>query len=182
MSKKFSAILAMMVVAPAALAQSVPSELMTCPLTSLVFEDSADGRNFLPNAVGRLSIVPCADGAAPISADDPNAAECGRAITYYFLEGLFDDPAPATSKSNTWATWSIIPAAPCCSWSFALAENGFGRIASGVSDQGALYELIEWDFATTEWTLERLGAIPALDRSRGAIRQDSVLRPTRCLG
>lgn len=112
--RTLSAVLALGLAGPVA-AQSV----MDCPLDLVRWVDETTGDSFRADFVSRMGWGIC--NGRWVDAEYLGDT-CSRPSYIYFLAGTHYDPSGAESL-NVGALWQVIPAAPCCSWTYGLAED-----------------------------------------------------------
>lgn len=144
--------------------QAVAQGILNCPMDRLTFVDTVDGRAFAVDRVGSVALTACGGSTTLVDASVAEGrTDCDRAQSYTILEGQFQQ-ADGAHIADIWAVWNVLPAAPCCYWSFDVAEDAYFYIASGVESAGQpqVFDLISWAAPGEAMNLANLGAETAI--------------------
>lgn len=162
--------------------QAIAQDLRDCPGDRLSFIDSVDGTRFVVDLVGSVALTACGGSSVLVDASVAQTrSDCDRVQSYTIFEGRFQQ-ADGRHISDVWAVWNVIPAAPCCFWSFETSEQVFFSVSSGGTSSGQhqVLDLIAWDEPGQGTSLEELGSETVISRQYGTFAQDSVLIPIAC--
>jgi len=108
-------------------------------------------------------------------------SDCDRVQACTTFGGRFQQ-ADGRHISDVCAVWNVIPAAPCCSWSFETSAQAFFSMSSGgtSSERYLVSDLIAWPEPGQGSSPAQLGSETAISPRFGTFAQDSVLTPIAC--
>lgn len=177
---RLKALLPLLVMATPLASQTI--DLRDCPLDRLDFVDTDGVEVFTVAQVGVQQFAICGNPQTVVDLSEMEQREdCRGPFGHVILDGLLHDGAPDESATGVMAIWSVLPAEPCCGWSFDMGENVVNvLVGPGLPTPNEAFAAIDWLEPGQVPSLGEIDATPVIDRDQGVIAQPTLLVPLIC--
>lgn len=137
-------------------------DISDCPLDLVRWVDDSTGHTFLADFVARMAWGVCNGRWVDV---EYLSEQCSRPSYIYRLAGTQYDEAGAEIL-NVGAIWQVSPTAPCCSWTYGLAEDIGAMIMflPGQTEEGQAFDFILPYHRRNMPSLSEIGAATTIPR------------------